>query len=142
MMKPTMEKNDLISRSDFLKEREGAKVKPVGPSNGSEYTAEVATLAINTIIKEIKGMPTVDAAPVVHGEIIWKNRKKLVKRYDAEPYCFDAEANPLYHATNKHITEKVAYCPVCKKRMNGDFLNFCDNCGARMDGKDDENENR
>lgn len=111
-------KNDLISRSALY------KFFDRGSGVARLHVADIDTL------------PAVDAVPVVHGEIIWKNRKKLVKRYDAEPCCFDAEANPLYHATNKHITEKVAYCPVCKKRMDGDFLNFCDNCGARMDGKE------
>ena len=121
MMKPTMEKNDLISRSDFLKEWEGAKVKPVGPSNGSEYTAEVATLAINTIIKEIKGMPTVDAAPVVHG------------RWD---FSGVFGGNLIYQ------------CNLCGRIIvlheHGDLKKefpHC-HCGARMDGKEDENESR
>lgn len=126
-----MENNDLISRSDAIKTLLEWVHRSLTEEDGARLT---------TVVGMLENQPAVDAVPVVHGEIIWKNRKKLVKRYDVEPCCFDAEANPLYHATNKHITEKVAYCHVCKKRMSGDFLNFCDNCGARMDGKEPTNE--
>ena len=33
---------------------------------------------------------------------------------------------------------KERNCPVCKKRIESNFWNFCPNCGAKMDGVDDE----
>ena len=33
---------------------------------------------------------------------------------------------------------KERNCPVCKKRIESNFWNYCPNCGAKMDGVDDE----
>lgn len=33
---------------------------------------------------------------------------------------------------------KERNCPVCKKRIESNFWNFCPNCGAKMGGVDDE----
>lgn len=30
---------------------------------------------------------------------------------------------------------KERNCPVCKKRIESNFWNFCSNCGAKMDGE-------
>lgn len=33
---------------------------------------------------------------------------------------------------------KERNCPVCKKRIESNFWNFCPNCGAKMDGGVDD----
>ena len=88
---------------------------------------------------EIRRLPAVDAAPVVHGHIVYHDRTRLVKRYDNEPYTCTESGDPLYHATYKHITEQVPYCSECGSRMDGTVLKCCDICGARMDGKGEGN---
>lgn len=63
------------------------------------------------LIAVVDAQPTIEAAPVVHGE--WEKTSEYM---------------PIYG------------CSICKERnlfKNGDnvFSNFCPNCGARMDGK-------
>ena len=33
---------------------------------------------------------------------------------------------------------KERNCPVCKKRIECNFWNYCPNCGAKMDGGNDD----
>ena len=62
------------------------------------------------ILTEIEFAPTVDAVEVVHGQWI---KKKLVM---CEPYYL---------------------CSVCCKLHDQDY-NFCNNCGAKMDGGNED----
>ena len=65
-------------------------------------------------IKDVDAIPAADVAPVRHGR--WIARKS-----------FHAEGG---------IVEK---CSACQKDVQylGNPLNFCPNCGAKMDGVDD-----
>ena len=65
--------------------------------------------------QEINSIPAADVAPVRHGR--WKERKSL-------------------HAEGGI----VAKCSACQKDVQylGNPLKFCPNCGAKMDGVDDE----
>ena len=68
----------------------------------------------------IKCAPAVDAVPVMHGK--WLNSvagEKIIK-------CSKCKTQ-YYVGATKENTKQYKLCP---------------NCGARMDGKDDENENR
>lgn len=56
---------------------------------------------------KIKAIPAADVAPVRHGK--WEVNVGM---------NFFRERN----------------CPVCKKRIESNFWNYCPNCGARMDG--------
>ena len=70
-------------------------------------------IALDGMIKALKEAPTIEAAPVVHGEWI------LEREPDGTPYCY--------------------HCSVC----DSDFMRiniktvfpYCPNCGAKMDGK-------
>lgn len=55
----------------------------------------------------VKCFPYADVAPVVHG------------RWDVK-------------VGMNFFRERI--CPVCKKRIESNFWDFCPNCGARMDG--------
>lgn len=102
MMKPTMEKNDLIRRSALYKFFDG------GSGVARLHVADIDTL------------PAVDAVPVVHGK--WLNSvagEKIIK-------CSKCKTQ-YYVGATKENTKQYKFCP---------------NCGARMDGKDDDNENR
>lgn len=80
-----------------------------------------------------------DVAPVRHGHIIWKRRRRGGFRHAKclHQFCnFVIEDNaPCKHIAK--IDERYAtdepYCSECGKLL-GDFLNYCGNCGVRMDG--------
>lgn len=100
MMKPTMENNDLISRSELLK----SPIRITG-TLGGKYPFEAISVAA------IENALAVDAAPVVHGRwnVIVGNG------------WVDCKCNKCNHD----------WC-------GEEPPNYCENCGARMDGKDDE----
>ena len=67
---------------------------------------------MDVILAIVDAQPAADVAPVRHG------------RWEVEVGMnFFKERN----------------CPVCKKRIESNFWNYCPNCGARM-GKEDEHE--
>ena len=107
-----MEKNDLISRSDVLELME------------VDFRYEQC----NQVSDYVENIPAVDAVPVVHGA--WK---------------------PIHFEGGILSGENADRCSACGyDRLLGDehgvryktTYNFCPYCGARMDGKDDDNENR
>lgn len=90
----------------------------------------------------IKNLPAADVAPVVHGQIIWKERHRGGFRTAKCLHCFNdinTESNiPCKHIAkiDERYTIKEPYCSKCGKLL-GDFLNYCGNCGAKMDGKEE-----
>lgn len=89
------------------------------------------------ILGEINYAPAADVAPVKHGHWIYKKRTKLVSTGIAK-VAEDGTAVIM----KKHITVKIPYCSICGERGGDDKLDatpFCPDCGARMDGGD-ENE--
>lgn len=84
-----------------------------------------------------------DIAPVVHGQIIWKERHRGGFKTAKCLHSFN-DINTENNIPCKHIakideryTINEPYCSKCGKLL-GDFLNYCGNCGAKMDG--DKNE--
>lgn len=84
-----------------------------------------------------------DVAPVRHGYIIWKRRRRGGFRHVKclHRFCnFVIEDNaPCKHIAkiDERYTTDEPYCSECGKLL-GDFLNYCGNCGARMDGDNNE----
>lgn len=74
----------------------------------SEYDA----ITLDGIIKALKEAPAADVAPVVHGE--WNE--------DKYPFC------------NVCMECGLVIDRTCIKNNSGK-LNYCPNCGAKMDGK-------
>ena len=82
------------------------------------YAHTGESIDADVVISDIKGMKAADVAPVVHGR--WIEPTRLY--YGAKQY----ECSLCYSDTfwKKHsITEKYPCCP---------------NCGAKMDGKENE----
>ena len=87
----------------------------------------------------LQTIPTADVAPVRHGHIIWKRRRRGGFRHVKclHRFCnFVIEDNaPCKHIAkiDERYTIDEPYCSECGKLL-GDFLNYCGNCGAKMDG--------
>jgi len=70
-------------------------------------------LSANEVAEAVENAPTIDAVPVAHGE--WIN---------AYP---DIEPNPMF---------MYGICSQCGFEQSiSDKLNYCPNCGAKMDGE-------
>lgn len=72
-----------------------------------------------------------DAQLVKRGKWIWKERHRNSYRIVNGTDRYFKEGDLQIHEEYK---EKVNYCSVCGKQGHEVFLNFCPNCGARMDG--------
>lgn len=102
--------------------------------------------AFDESIRELDNIPAADVRPESHGYIVWKERHgggfREVKclrhfndiRLETNPPCkYIARYDARY-------VSKEPYCSECGNRMYGIYLNFCDNCGAMMDGKVGESD--
>ena len=72
-----------------------------------------------TGLEGFKNAPTVDAVPVMHGRWQW-----LSSTYDRIPCEMRYWCSKCHHETITHDSEP--------------WEKFCPNCGAKMDGKDNE----
>ena len=70
------------------------------------YAHAGESIDADVVISDIKGMKAADVAPVRHAK--WEVKVGM---------NFFKERN----------------CPVCKKRIESNFWNYCPNCGAKMD---------
>ena len=99
----------------------------------------ITALIFQRFAKEIEAIPAADVEPVRHGHIIWKRRHRGGFRHAKclHRFCnFVIEDNaPCKHIAkiDDRYTTDEPYCSECGKLL-GDFLNYCGNCGARMDG--------
>ena len=82
---------------------------------------------------EIAHAPAADVAPVVHGTPMLRYRPEKYERY--EEYGTNENGEMLY-LKRVFVDEKnyAMYCPACGKRLCSRFKSFCPNCGAKMDG--------
>ena len=72
---------------------------------------------------DIEGFPAADVAPVVHGR--FSETDRLVRDGKSKVYGWE--------------------CTVCKRFTRSPFVdswNFCPNCGARIDGGDNDDKSR
>lgn len=106
--------NDLISRKALLED--------INATAGNDF---MGTMVAGTLTRFVKKQPAVDAAPVVHGEWIG---------YETSSYNGNDE-----YGEPRWIPKKFFRCSVCRKGTAVRH-NFCPNCGAKMNGgNDDEN---
>ena len=112
-------------------------VNSVKPMNSDYLTGYISALSV--VEGAIAEKPAADVAPVRHGHIIWKRRRRGGFRHVKclHRFCnFVIEDNaPCKHIAK--IDERYAtdepYCSECG-RLLGDWLNYCGNCGAKMVG--------
>lgn len=86
---------------------------------------------LEDVIWEVDAQPAADVAPVVHGEWIYKRRYRGgVNVYEGVDEF--GEKRRVWIDMRREIDEP--YCSVCRKLNDGSSLDYCPNCGARMDG--------
>ena len=100
--------------------------------------------AADYLAEYLDDIPTADVAPVKHGHIVWKEyhkggirRRKCLQEIKS---VYIEQQMPCKHIAiiDERYLSKDPYCSECGKLL-GEFLNYCGNCGAKMDGgKDDE----
>lgn len=93
--------------SEYI-EKEALRQFPIRKDHyDKENGDEHFIFGIEAVLEYAENLPAADVAPVRHG------------RWGVEVGMnFFKERN----------------CPVCKKRIESNFWNFCPNCGAKMDG--------
>lgn len=74
--------------------------------------------------------PTIDAVPVVHGHIVWKDRRRGGVRKATGFDELGVERTVRYMDS---YVERTPYCSVCGKILGDTFLTYCSNCGAKID---------
>lgn len=108
MSEPLIEKNPIILA--FMKKQKAVPYC-LASLKRDEYAKEAAyNQALIECAEIVQKASTIDAVPVVHGE--WKYNPK-----DAIEMMFS-----------------LPKCSICGHESS-DALNYCPNCGARMDGK-------
>lgn len=110
-------------------EREAVEKAVLRYSNGDVSKQELFLLT--DLMGDITAIQSADVQPVKSGKWVWKERYRnsyqIVKGIDE---C-GKEGNLQIHEEYK---EQVNYCSECGKQGHEVFLNYCPNCGARMDG--------
>ena len=104
--------DDLISREAAIKGLLSICPDKTEPGSFDEYGVTVLCGAVDVVIK---GLPAVDAAPVVHGRWI------------------DSETGLWQHCSVCGVAVEKESMFMCKASEDSNF-NYCPNCGAEMDG--------
>ena len=83
--------------------------------------SELMLGALSTFLRVLDITPTADVAPIIHGD--WKEEKITFNKWGGDV-----------------VTEKTLWrCSACGYE-DSLAMNYCPNCGARMDGEDDETD--
>ena len=100
--------NDLISRA--------AAIEALSTPCDKRYRHGVWETCLDNIETAIRNIPTVDAAPVVHG------------RWEEKRWTTDYDWGVMNH--------RAIVCSACDKEIYaGEKTPYCQNCGAKMDGR-------
>ena len=109
------------------------------------HAIELSDTEFDIVCDYIDRIPVADVAPVLHGHIVWKEyrkggirRRKCLQEIKS---VYIEQQMPCKHIAivDERYLSKDPYCSECGKLL-GEFLNYCGNCGAKMDGGD-ENAN-
>ena len=97
--------------------------------------------AVVVVGSAIYKLPAADVVPVKHGHIVWKEyhkggirRRKCLQEIKS---AYIEQQMPCKHIAiiDERYLSKGPYCSECGKLL-GEFLNYCGNCGAKMDEKE------
>lgn len=79
----------------------------------------------------LASVPAADVAPVVHGRWIYKHRHRGgFRTYEV---CDELGEKHSVRVDERYETDEP-YCPECGKWNESVWLNYCPNCGVKMDG--------
>lgn len=102
----------------------------LSPEEAADYLAEY-----------LDDIPAADVVPVKHGHIVWKEyhkggirRRKCLQEIKS---VYIEQQMPCKHIAivDERYLSKDPYCSECGMLL-GEFLSYCGNCGAKMDGGD------
>lgn len=86
----------------------------------------------NGVISRLLIQPAADVAPVVHGKWVYKEKHRCgIKLMTGT----DAYGNEHTIKVDRRRVVSDPYCSVCGKLNEAVFLNYCPNCGAKMDNQ-------
>lgn len=109
------------------------KIKRYGLSDGSVLGKHSGTA--EELILEVELFPSADVAPVRRGKWNWVHKLKGgFEHYtgrEANPGTEYPETYTIRRDERREVDEP--YCPFCGKLNESVWLNFCPNCGAKMD---------
>lgn len=80
-------------------------------------------------------IPTVDAEPVRHGHIVYRERHRI--NYGKYTGFDENGEEHTITVCEDYGSGKEPYCSECGSQLAESFLNYCPNCGARMDEEEE-----
>lgn len=81
--------------------------------------------------ESIKAAPSADVVPVVHGRWLYKHRHRGgFRTYEG---CDEFGEKHSVRVDERYEIDEP-YCSECGKWNESVWLNYCPNCGAKMDG--------
>ena len=120
--------------AEYIERSEAEKVASrYGCTNGSALG--VHSGLADCIAYEILKLPPADVAPVRHGR--WVLRHKRVggfRRYTG----LDEMGEQHTIIVDERAEHDDLYCSECGRQSADNWLNYCPNCGAKMDGGQDD----
>ena len=87
----------------------------------------------NAVLDSIDEQPTIDAEPVRHGHVVWKNR--FMGGFVSDVTITDKAGEKHTGTLDTTHYEPVPYCSECGMELGVSSLAYCPNCGAKMDLK-------
>ena len=123
--------DEYISKEKAIKE-----LREVYENEYPTASGDFDEYASHDVPNVLRNIPSADVQPVKCGKWIWKERHRNSYRVVKGIDKYGKEGDLQLHEEYK---VKVNYCSVCGKQGHEAFLNYCPNCGARMDGEQNEN---
>lgn len=87
----------------------------------------------NDFLESIDNAPAADVVEVRHGQWEWKKRRKGgFRKYTG----IDSMGETHTVTVDERHEINDPFCPYCGKINDSIWLNFCPNCGEKMDGEE------
>lgn len=128
-----IERDIAVTIADYAIDEHPYDKKPEKPETFSEYNQgwhDACDYIRNTLDEEAE---CADVAPVRHGRWVWKHR-----HYGGFHKYTGVDEHGVSHTitVDDRCETEEPYCPYCGKWNESVFRSYCPNCGAKMDGGD------